>query len=1152
MVLQEQLEAPAERSRAERISRYVVLSACAATVLLALIALLGWLTHHLSLTGYGAGYVPMAPSSAILFLLSGVFLPFSSDRRRLWVRSVAFTAIGLVAAIELVGPGTVIPSTVNALLVPRPDTLGPVENAKMSPLTSIVFLIVAMSRIVFPTRKGTGSVPAILGLAPAAAGFTVFLGYLYGHPLFHSDYLITVALSTAISFFLLGVALILEPGIASFPTRLVIGETTRARLFRVLLPLAPLTVILDALLVDALPLANPAIRASVFGILMVVMVTTAILSATHSVGGSIDRAMGALTAQEGELRAIFNGTMDAMLIAETEGTVIDANPAACYLFGAPLEGLRGTTLSSLALLGEQSLEVWSRFLRLGRLTGSNRLSIQDDTVLEIEYSMTANILPGRHLIVLRDVTETRMQMLESERLAAIVGSTSDAIYSKDVDGRIVSWNAAAHRIFGFSEEEILGRTEERLYPDGRFAGTEEAASGRDVEAVRSDGRRLLVSISESSILDSAGIKVGTSVIARDVTAHREAERKLAENTARLRAFFDSRAVGILFGDIDGSVFDANDLFLEMIGYTRRDLQSKSIRWTTITPPSFLPLDENAIQEARRFGACRPYEKQYLRRDGTSFWVLVGFVLLEPDRRNSVAFIIDIDEKKRTEQALLRSEERFGRMFRASPVAVGISDFESARIIDVNDQWLEFFGYSRDEAIAESAIDLGLWVDPHERDLMAARLNGGATVARIETELRRKNGEIRRAIVSMTSSSLGAEQTRVMIITMVDTSEIRELQRQLIQSQKMEAVGRLAGGVAHDFNNMLGVIIGFSELVEKNIREEDRHKIEQVIAAARRAAALTNQLLAFSRKQLLEPKVVNLNELVTGLAAMLGRLIGEDIRLETELDPELGQVHADPGQLEQVVMNFAVNSRDAMPEGGVLRIATSNAELDESFAPPDEPIVPGPYVMLSVTDTGTGMDEETVSHLFEPFFTTKEQGKGTGLGLSTAYGVVKQSAGYIWVYSEPGAGTTFKIFLPRKDAPVVKSELSMPAEEKFGTETILLVEDEPALRAMITELLSDRGYTVMTAEDGQEALNRFAEAPLDLLISDVIMPKVSGVELARRLLDRRSELKVLFISGYAADTEELEELLAANARLLSKPFSNSALLDRVRELLDRPD
>ncbi len=1152
MVLHEQQQTPTDPNRADQISRIVVLCTCAATVILALLALIGWSTHRLSLTSYGAAYVPMAPATAILFVLAGFFLPCSKARIMLWLRSVIFTAIGAVAVSELIGPGTLLPFTLDSLLIPQPGSFGSVVIARMSPLTSVVFLLVSVSRVVFPPRRKPADIPAILGLAPAAVGFTVFLGYLYGRPLLSTGTVVPVALSTGIAFFLLGIALIAEPGIRSFPTRLLIGGSTRARLFRILLPLAPVTIIVDALLVDVLPLSNPAIRTSLFGILMVVTATAAILSATHSIGGSIDRALDVLTAQEGELRAIFNGTMDAMLIAETEGSVLDANPAACYLFGVPLESLRGATFFSLGLMGEHSTEVWSRFLRLGRLSGSSRLSLPDDTLLEIEYSMTANILPRRHLIVLRDVTESRMQMLESERLAAIVGSTSDAIYSKDVDGRIVSWNAAAQDIFGYTEEEVLGRNEERLYPDGRFVGTGRTLSGTEVEALRKDGRRLVVSISESAILDPAGAKVGTSVIARDVTAHRDAERELAETAARLRAFFDSRAVGILFGNVDGSVVDANDLFLEMIGYTRHELQSQSIRWTNITPPVFLPLDENAIQEAQRFGACRPYEKQYIRKDGTPFWVLVGFVLLEPDRRDSIAFIIDIDEKKRTEQALHRSEERFGRMFHASPVAVGISDFETARIIDVNGQWLDFYGYDRNEVLGRSAMDLELWVNPHDREELMTRIEGGAPVAQMETDMRRKDGELRQAVISMTSSSLSSEQTRVMIVTIVDTTEIRELQRQLIQSQKMEAVGRLAGGVAHDFNNMLGVIIGFAELVEKNIRKEDSHKIEQVIAAAKRAAALTNQLLAFSRKQLLEPKVVNLNELVAGLAAMLGRLIGEDIRLETDLDPELGQVNADPGQLEQVVMNFAVNSRDAMPEGGVLRIATSNAELDESFALPDEPIVPGAYVMLSVTDTGTGMDEETVSHLFEPFFTTKEQGKGTGLGLSTAYGIIKQSAGYIWVYSRPGKGTTFKIFLPRKDAPAVMREPKISPEEKSGSETILLVEDEPTLRAMITELLSTRGYSVMTAEDGDEALTHYAEDPLHLLISDVVMPGMSGVELARKLAERRPELKVLFISGYTADTAELEELLATNARLLPKPFSNSALLDRVRELLDNPN
>ncbi|HUX22363.1 MAG TPA: PAS domain S-box protein, partial [Spirochaetia bacterium] len=997
----------------------------------------------------------------------------------------------------------------------------------------------------------------LLATIPAALGSIVIVGYLYHDPLLYDGGIIPVALTTAIGLMALGAALILEAGPESLPLRAFLGSSTRARMFRYFLPAGPIAFVADAALLSVLPVSSEAVRVTVFGLIVVLLITVGVFGAAGSVGRTIDETLRALTASEKELRAIFNGTREAILIADDAAAFVDANPAACYLFGLALDDIRRTDLHTLVPIGNKPREFWSQFLKLRRMVGTARLLVPDDTAREIEYSLTANILPGRHLIVIRDVTDAKKGIRESERLAAIVGSTVDAIYSKDLEGRIVSWNSAARKIFGYSAEEIIGKTEELFIPQvgsGQRSGAtegEQPPSEREVEAYRKGGDRLTLSISESLVWNESGISIGSSVIARDITAHREAERILAENQTRLRAFFDSKAVGILFGDIDGTIEDANDAFLEMIGYSRSDPETRSLRWTDLTPSRFVSADEQSISEARRFGSCRPYEKQFIRKDGTTFWVLLGFVLLEPDRRRSVSFIVDIDEKKHTEQALLRSEERFARMFESSPVAVAISGMQSGRIVDVNSQWLTFFGYTREEVIGKAAADLRVWTNPRDRADLVERLASGETVASTESEMRRKNGESRFALVSMTETTLASPDEGVIIVTLVDITERRNLESQLIQSQKMEAIGRLAGGVAHDFNNMLGVILGFAELMEKSIGDEHRRKIEQIIEAAKRAAGLTNQLLAFSRKQLLEPKVLNLNDLVAGISEMLRRLIGEDIHLETSLDPSLGRVAADPGQIEQVIMNLAVNSRDAMPEGGTLRIETGNAELDESMSPMHEPIVRGRYVMISVTDTGTGMDDETRSHLFEPFFTTKPQGKGTGLGLSTAYGIIKQSMGYVWTYTEVGVGTTFKVFLPRIETPSEESTLQPLAAGTGGSETILLAEDEPALRAMIEEVLTTQGYRVLVAENGNEAIRIAREYPteIELLITDVIMPGMNGNDLATQLLRTMSGLKVLFISGYTADVSSMERLLKTDARFLSKPFTNAALLGQIRSIMD---
>jgi signal transduction histidine kinase/ActR/RegA family two-component response regulator len=385
-------------------------------------------------------------------------------------------------------------------------------------------------------------------------------------------------------------------------------------------------------------------------------------------------------------------------------------------------------------------------------------------------------------------------------------------------------------------------------------------------------------------------------------------------------------------------------------------------------------------------------------------------------------------------------------------------------------------------------------------------------------------------------------------------EREKLESQLRQAQKMEAVGRLAGGVAHDFNNVLMAILGYSDMVLKKLAPDDplRGYTEQVRLAGERAAALTRQLLAFSRQQVLQPRVLDLNELVTNLSKMLRRLIGEDIKLELSLEPALGCVKADPGQFEQVILNLAVNARDAMPDGGELVIQTANVQIDETYVSAHGEVKPGPHVILAVTDTGCGMSEGVKQHIFEPFFTTKPEGKGTGLGLATVFGIVKQSEGFINVYSEVGHGTSFKIYLPRLDEPVSKRPSGKTeAAEPRGTETILLVEDEDAVRKLGSVCLEKLGYTVLEAGNGAEAIKlaRRHAGPIHLLMTDMVMPGMNGSELAQRLKEFRPDLRVVCMSGYTDTTILHRDVLKSGAAFLQKPFSPDMLARRVREVLD---
>jgi PAS domain S-box-containing protein len=398
-------------------------------------------------------------------------------------------------------------------------------------------------------------------------------------------------------------------------------------------------------------------------------------------------------------------------------------------------------------------------------------------------------------------------------------------------------------------------------------------------------------------------------------------------------------------------------------------------------------------------------------------------------------------------------------------------------------------------------------------------------------------------------SLGA------ICMALDITDRKELEERFRQAQKMEAVGRLAGGIAHDFNNLLMVIQGYADLLADRLPAGDpaRRNAEQIQMASQRAASLTQQLLAFSRKQILAPKVLNVHTVVADMEKILRRLIGEDIQLETNSEKDLGLVKADRSQIEQVILNLAVNARDAMPNGGRLTIETANVELDSSFTRAPQVLAPGKYVMLAVTDNGTGMDADTQAHIFEPFFTTKEKGKGTGLGLATVYGIVKQSGGYVWVYSEPGHGATFKVYLPRiedEDSPLVREPSEIRSLQRGSSEVVLLVEDEKGVRQLAREYLETSGYRVIEAEDGHTALELAAmhAGTIDVLLTDVVMPGIGGRELAERVVQIRPGIKILYMTGYTDRAIVHHGVLATDAVLLQKPFTLATLAAKLREIL----
>ena len=517
-------------------------------------------------------------------------------------------------------------------------------------------------------------------------------------------------------------------------------------------------------------------------------------------------------------------------------------------------------------------------------------------------------------------------------------------------------------------------------------------------------------------------------------------------------------------------------------------------------------------------------------------------------------------RERTE-AIEEARNRYHMLFEQSPFGVVIIAPETGRAVEFNETAHRQLGYSRDEFASLTIADYEAREKPKEIEEKIREIMMGGKFD-FQTSHRTREGEIRDVLV--TAQAIKLLNRTVMHTVYQDITEKKKAERaleqsteQLRQSQRIEAVGRLAGGIAHDFNNLLTVITGYCELMMAKIGKGNPllQDVREISKSADRAAALTRQLLAFSRRQVLQPKVLDINSVVTGIDKMLRRLLGEDISLVTVLDGVGGKVMADPGQIEQVIVNLAVNARDAMPDGGTITIETAaNVELDDAYARTHGGASPGPHVMLAVSDTGCGMDAETLSRVFEPFFTTKEKGKGTGLGLSTVYGIVKQSGGCIYAYSEPGSGTAMKIYLPCVTGDAVREDDERESESGdrlHGSETILLVEDEETLRKLASEILQANGYTVLAAENGEEALRRLHNSPgiPNLLVTDVVMPRMGGRELSDRIKAVYPGTRVLYMSGYTDNAIVHHGVLDPGVSYLQKPFSPKTLARKVREVLD---
>jgi PAS domain S-box-containing protein len=732
--------------------------------------------------------------------------------------------------------------------------------------------------------------------------------------------------------------------------------------------------------------------------------------------------------------------------------------------------------------------------------------------------------------------------------------------SCDLHGVITSWNKGAQQIYGYTVEEAIGKTIAILVPRSHAveipAVLTEVAHGKRVNRYETNGitkagRLIEVSIAFAPVLDSTGAAIGACMIARDITGSKRAEKSAIESEAQYRLLFESSPTPMWVFDRNSLAFLAvNEAAIRQYGFSRHDFADMTL--LDIRPDADIPRLLKHMAQTKP-GLQNAEVWRHRRKDGSIIHVEVTAHSLNFQGRDAELVLAhDITDRKKAEERLRQSEERFSKAFRSSPFGITIATESEGRIVDANAAFLKMVGYTREEVIGRTARELNIWSEAHRSNLKHQQLVNQDPAKLFEALFQAGSGETK--LVQFATERIQLHDVPCVLAIVHDVTEARRLEEQLRRAQKMEAMGRLAGGIAHDFNNLLSVIIGYCDLSQGHLRNEHpvAQHIEQIKKAGERAASLTRQLLAFSRQQVLHPRILNLNAVVESTNKMLLRLIGEDVSLVFKPEESLNSVRVDLGQIEQVLMNLAVNARDAMPEGGKIVIETANIHLDETYSQIHEVIKPGPYVMLSVSDTGVGMDQATLSRVFEPFFTTKEPSRGTGLGLSTVYGIVKQSNGYIWVYSEPFRGTAVKIYFPSVDQPAEslvpsRTNVSLPA----GIETILLVEDDEALRKVTTSLLQMSGYKVLEANNAASAteLSHRHEGEIALLLTDVIMPGKSGPDLALDVKRDRPDISILYASGYTGDIIAHQGVLDPGITLLSKPFSKETLLNTVRTVLD---
>jgi len=882
---------------------------------------------------------------------------------------------------------------------------------------------------------------------------------------------------------------------------------------------------------------------------------------------------------------LLEAAPDAIVAVRVDGLIALVNAQAERLFGYGREEMVGQPVEILVPAAARDLhprhrggylsDPRPRPMGAGMELAARR---RDGTEFPAEISLSA-IDTDEGLLVtaaVRDVTDRRKAAEAASRLASIVQSSHDAIIGKTLGGVVTSWNPGACRLYGYTAAEMLGRNAEVLFPPGRQGEETQLlariAAGDRVdqyltERARADGTAVVVSLTLSPILDAAGRIAGVASVSRDV-----GERQRAG--ARFRGLLEAAPDAIVGVDSDGRVALVNRQAERLFGYPREELVGQPVE--VLVPDAVRPVHPGhrgrylSDPRPRPMGAGMALAGR--RRDGTEFPAEISLSALDTEEGVLVAAAVrDVSDRQ-------KAEAKFRGLLEAAPDAiVGVGP--DGRVALANAQAERLFGYPREELVGqpvEILVPHGVrgihpahrsryFADPQQRpmgagmQLAARRKDGTEFPAEISlSALDTEDGLLVSAAVRDVTERIEAQAERERLKAQ---AERERLEGQLHQSQRLESLGQLAGGVAHDFNNLLGAILNYAAFVEEELTAAAARPggeiwlpvgrdVEQIRRAAERATNLTHQLLAFGRREVVQPRVLNLNDVVAEVEQLLRRSIGEHIELATALAGELWPVLADPGQLEQVLVNLAVNARDAMPGGGTLTIDTANLLVDDDYAAQRHGLKTGRHVRLRVSDTGAGMPRHVLDRVFEPFFTTKPKGEGTGLGLATIYGIITQADGHAQIYSEPGLGTTFTALLPATNQAPAPAEPPIPDTTRArGGETVLVVEDEDAMREVTRRILARNGYQVITAATGADAVELAArlEREIHLLITDVIMPQMLGREVADRIRATRPAIRTLYMSGYAHPVLASQGTLDPGVILLEKPFTEPALLDKIKEV-----